>query len=443
MSEYQVTARKWRPQNFDQVIGQEHVTTALANAVVSGRVPHAYLFSGPRGVGKTSTARILAKVLNCVQSPNVCGECSACKEIASGQAIDVQEIDGASNRGIEHIRNIKENATYAPLSMKYKIFIIDEVHMLTKEASNALLKVLEEPPAHLIFMLATTEANKILPTIRSRCQHYLLKRIPLATIVARLTEISDAEGITYEPTALEEIARAGDGSMRDSQTIFDQACLYMSGNLTLTGVREILGLPESHYFFSVFEAFTTQDIVKLLEILSEYLSEVGDGLSFAENLVRFIRKGMLVQKLPEGHELIECGSEEYTRLKEIFSVYSPKDMLNLIDLGLSLCESLRREGSERFWIEGTLFKMMDVKNRLSPAELRVEFQKVLSGASVPQQTTRAPQASAPPIAPVTTMPTTPPNPPKQDTPTSPLPAPPADSGEEPIVNVVKNLFEIN
>ncbi|MGL5253652.1 MAG: DNA polymerase III subunit gamma/tau [Brevinema sp.] len=436
MSEYQVTARKWRPQNFDQVIGQEHVTTALANAVTSGRVPHAYLFSGPRGVGKTSTARILAKVLNCVQSPNVCGECSACKEIASGQAIDVQEIDGASNRGIEHIRNIKENATYAPLSMKYKIFIIDEVHMLTKEASNALLKVLEEPPSHLIFMLATTEANKILPTIRSRCQHYLLKRIPLTTIVARLAEISAAEGIVYEPAALEEIARAGDGSMRDSQTIFDQACLYMSGNLTLTGVREILGLPESHYFFSIFEAFSNQDIIKLLEIISEYLSEVGDGQSFAENLLRFIRKGMLVQKLPVEHELIECGSEEYSRLQTTFSEYSTKDMLNLIDLGLSLCDSLRHEGSERFWIEGTVFKMMDVKNRLSPAELRAEFQKVLNGAALPQpiapKTVQAPvTASSPPPLPSS---------PKIEAQPSPSSS---NAEEEPIVNVVKNLFEIN
>lgn len=445
MSEYQVTARKWRPQKFDQVIGQEHVTTALANAISSGRVPHAYLFSGPRGVGKTSTARILAKVLNCAQSPNICGECSACKEIASGQAIDVQEIDGASNRGIEHIRNIKENASYAPLSMKYKIFIIDEVHMLTKEASNALLKVLEEPPAHLIFMLATTEANKVLPTIRSRCQHYLLKRIPIATITSRLAEIADAEGFAYEVPALEEIARAGDGSMRDSQTIFDQAALYAQGKITLSAVREILGLPEDHYFDALFSAFTDQDIVKVLETLSAYLSEAGDGMNFAENLVKYVRKGMLTQKLPQGHELLECSDAKYQVLKGLFAQYTQKDCFNLINLALELCDTLRHETSERFWIESALFKMLDVKNRLSPAELRQEFQKVLSSPPVrPAQARQpAPPAAQPEVQPlqVEPVPQPPaPEPSQNPRPVSP-PKKPENPGDTPMAAAIKNLFE--
>lgn len=439
MSEYQVTARKWRPQKFDQVIGQEHVTTALANAISSGRVPHAYLFSGPRGVGKTSTARILAKVLNCAQSPEVCGECSACKEIASGQAIDVQEIDGASNRGIEHIRNIKENASYAPLSMKYKIFIIDEVHMLTKEASNALLKVLEEPPAHLIFMLATTEANKVLPTIRSRCQHYLLKRIPIATITSRLAEIAAAEGFTYEIPALEEIARAGDGSMRDSQTIFDQAALYAQGKITLAAVREILGLPEDHYFDALFTAFGGQDIVKVLETLSAYLSEAGDGMSFAENLVKYVRKGMLAQKLPQGHELLECSAAKYEVLKGLFAQYTQKDCFNLINLALELCDTLRHETSERFWIESTLFKMMDVKNRLSPAELRQEFQKVLSSPSArPSQARQPAPLVQQPVEAAVQAPASEPTP--SPRPVSP-PQKPENPGDTPMAAAIKNLFE--
>jgi len=375
MANYQVTARKWRPQDFNQVIGQEHVTTALINAVNSGKIPHAYLFSGPRGVGKTSTARILSKILNCVNSPSICGKCTACQEITNGQALDVREIDGASNRGIEQIREIRDNVIYTPLSLKYKIFIIDEVHMLTKEASNALLKVLEEPPSHILFMLATTEPNKVLATIRSRCQHYLLKRIPIATIILKLKEILDDEQYQYEIEALEEIARAGDGSMRDSQTILDQVILYSQGNLTLMAVCEVLGLPEEIHFENILIALETQNIISILEQLDIYLSMVGDGFSFAQNFTKFLRKGLLIKSLPANHNLLDMSEDKYDHYNQLYSNFTDKNVITLLNLCLDLCDILRKETTERFWIESTLFKMFDFKNRISYSEMKQEILK--------------------------------------------------------------------
>ena len=391
MTNYQVTARKWRPQDFSQVVGQEHVTTALTNAINSGKVPHAYLFSGPRGVGKTSTARILSKLLNCIHSPNICGECAACKEITLGQSLDVREIDGASNRGIEQIREIRDNAIYTPLSLKYKIFIIDEVHMLTKEASNALLKILEEPPSHVIFMLATTESNKVLPTIRSRCQHYLLKRISLEILMERLAFILDNEGYTYEREALEEIANAGDGSMRDAQTILDQVILYSQGNLTLTATREVLGVPDTIYFEKIVQALITQDIVTILEQANVYLMEVGDGMSFAENFTKFLRKALLVKKLPPNHALLDLSQEKYDILVGVLGDLEESQVLTLLNLSLDLCDTLKKETSERFWIESTLFKMFDYKNRISLSELRQEIFKVIGRGGGAQRPTASAQ----------------------------------------------------
>lgn len=377
MSNYQVTARKWRPQDFSQLVGQEHVTTALTNAINSGKIPHAYLFSGPRGVGKTSSARILAKMLTCVESPNICGQCTACQEISTGQSLDVREIDGASNRGIEQIREIRDNVAYTPLSLKYKIFIIDEVHMLTKEASNALLKVLEEPPEHVIFMLATTEANKVLPTIRSRCQHYLLKRIPLDTLIERLGLILQAEGHAFEKEALEEIAQAGDGSMRDSQTILDQVILYSQGNLTLSATREVLGIPDNSYFETIIKALIEQNIIIILEQIHYYLMEAGDGISFAENLTKFLRKALLVKNLPANHPLLELSTEKYDTINNLLSELNEQDILTLLNISLELCETLRIEKAERFWIESALFKMLDYKNRITLSDLRQEIFKLL------------------------------------------------------------------
>src|SRR5512147_734901 len=240
---YQVLARKWRPQVFDDVVGQGHITRTLQNAITSGRLSHAFLFSGPRGVGKTTTARILAKALNCAEgpTPTPCGKCDSCIETAAGTSVDVIEIDGASNRGIEHIRELRETVRYAPVGGKYKVYVIDEVHMLTNEAFNALLKTLEEPPPHVLFIFATTEPQKIPATIHSRCQRYGFKRIALAEIVLKLKEIAGKEGIVVSDMGLGMIARAAEGSMRDSHSLLDQAVSYSGMEIGDEDLQATLG----------------------------------------------------------------------------------------------------------------------------------------------------------------------------------------------------------
>ncbi len=255
--EYLVLARKFRPQYFEEVVGQEHVVKTLKNAISQGRVAHAFLFAGPRGIGKTSVARILAKSLNCEKgpTPTPCGECANCKEITDGRSLDVREIDGASNRGIDEIRELRENVKFAPAASKYKVYIIDEVHMLTREAFNALLKTLEEPPAHVIFIFATTESHKVPATIMSRCQCYDFRRISLKEIIANLGKIAAAEGIQVSKSALGWIAEAGDGSMRDAQSVFDQVISYAGKEIKDADVEENLGLKDRKYLFALSAAW--------------------------------------------------------------------------------------------------------------------------------------------------------------------------------------------
>ncbi|MGE5855121.1 MAG: DNA polymerase III subunit gamma/tau, partial [Syntrophaceae bacterium] len=232
--EYLVLARKWRPQVFEDVVGQDHVITTLRNAIRLGRVAHAFIFSGPRGVGKTSVARILAKALNCEKGPSEipCNACANCREITEGSSMDVREIDGASNRGIDEIRELRENVKFSPSSSRYKIYIIDEVHMLTKEAFNALLKTLEEPPEHVMFIFATTEVHKVPATILSRCQRFDFRRISIEEIMTRLRYIAGEEKVTIDEDALMVIAKKGDGSLRDSQSIFDQVRSFCGNTIT-------------------------------------------------------------------------------------------------------------------------------------------------------------------------------------------------------------------
>ena len=236
---YVVIARRWRPQQFDEIIGQEHVSKTLSNAIANERIAHSYIFTGPRGVGKTTTARILAKALNCEKGPTAtpCNDCASCKSITLGNSLDVLEIDGASNRGIDEIRNLRENIRYTPTQGKYKIYIIDEVHMLTKEAFNALLKTLEEPPEHALFIFATTEIHKVPATILSRCQRFDFRRIPLKTIMEHLQNICTQDKIDIEEEALLQIAKKADGSMRDSQSILDQIISYSGQRVTFDDVR--------------------------------------------------------------------------------------------------------------------------------------------------------------------------------------------------------------
>lgn len=254
MSEqYQVTARKWRPQRFDEVIGQDHVTRTLKNAIREGRLAHGYLFTGQRGCGKTTVARLLAKAINC---PNAaengyepCNKCDTCIAITSGASMDVAEIDGASNNGVDDVREMRENVKYPPLQGKYRVVIIDEVHMLTSNAFNALLKTLEEPPSHLVFIFATTEVQKVLPTILSRTQRYDFRRMQIDEIVKSLRHIAESDGISADDDSLLLIAKKADGSMRDSQSIFDQAVAFSGGKLEASTLREALNFDRRRFLF--------------------------------------------------------------------------------------------------------------------------------------------------------------------------------------------------
>src|SRR5215813_14949677 len=253
---YLVLARKWRPQTFAEVVGQEHVTRTLRNALSSGRVAHAFLFTGPRGVGKTTTARLLAKALNCEHgpTPDPCNVCSNCLEITAGSAIDVLEIDGASHTGVDHIRDLTEGVQYRPAKSRFRIIIIDEVHMLSNAAFNALLKTLEEPPPHVKFIFATTEAHKVLPTILSRCQRYDFKRIPLRELIERLREILQHEGLAVDDVGLALLAREADGSLRDAQSLLDQVIAWSGSQVTEQAVREALGVADRQALFRVVDA---------------------------------------------------------------------------------------------------------------------------------------------------------------------------------------------
>ncbi|OGP89207.1 MAG: DNA polymerase III, subunit gamma and tau [Deltaproteobacteria bacterium RBG_19FT_COMBO_43_11] len=316
--EYLVLARKFRPQSFEDVAGQEHVVKTLRNAISQGRVAHAFLFSGPRGVGKTSVARILAKSLNCEKGPIAipCNVCSNCREITDGRSLDVREIDGASNRGIDEIRELRENVKFAPAAAKYKIYIIDEVHMLTREAFNALLKTLEEPPSHVIFIFATTESHKVPATILSRCQCYDFRRISLKEIMTNLQGVATAEEIKISPAALSWIAEAGDGSMRDAQSIFDQVISYAGMNIKDADVEENLGLTDRKYLFDLSAAIIKRDAGACLTILEEaYLAGI-DMKHFYQMLIKHFRNLLLVKIAGEGSSSFDIAPEQIEKLKK-------------------------------------------------------------------------------------------------------------------------------
>jgi len=270
---YLVLARKWRPQLFEEVVGQQHITQTLQNAISQKRVAHAFLFTGARGVGKTSTARILAKALNCEKGPqiNPCDQCTNCQEVTHGNSMDVIEIDGASNRGIDEIRELKENVRYTPAKSRYKIYIIDEVHMLTKEAFNALLKTLEEPPPHIIFIFATTEPHKIPATILSRCQRYDFKRIPFREVIGSLKRIVEEEKIQISQRGLLSIAQESEGSLRDAQSLLDQVIAYAGKNIRDEDIAEVLGLIDRKILNDTIEAIANRDVERCMEVIEDCL----------------------------------------------------------------------------------------------------------------------------------------------------------------------------
>ncbi len=357
---YQVIARKYRPQGFDELIGQEHVQKTLANAIQSGRIAHGYIFSGQRGTGKTTVARILARCLNCIQGPTAtpCGVCSACVEISAGNSVDVIEIDAASNRGINEIREIRENVRYRPARDRYKVFIVDEAHQITKEAFNALLKTLEEPPEWVVFILCTTEANEIPNTIASRCQHFTFRSVDFLEIMNRMKFIATGEGIEASDEVLSVLAQAGEGSVRDSLSAMDQAIACCGKTLRVEDVRGLLGLFDSEVLLAVANAIQQRDSARMLSIVED-LERNGQSLQhFARELSRYWRNLLVAKISGQSTRLIAASDPEQKALLETAAAFSEEDLTRYLHLTLELYKSLQTSLQPRLHLELGLVKLV-------------------------------------------------------------------------------------
>jgi len=391
---YVVIARKWRPSTFDNVLAQKHVTQTLKNAISSGRIAHAYLFSGPRGVGKTTTARILAKALNCEKgpTPEPCGECTRCREIADGRSLDVLEIDGASNRGIDEIRDLRESVNYAPSESRYKIYIIDEVHMLTTEAFNALLKTLEEPPKHVIFIFATTAPRKVPPTILSRCQRFDFRRIPTEDIVRNLREIAEREGSEADDDALLAIAKRADGALRDAQSILDQVLAFGGGKVDLETVKALTGIIDREIFFDLTDAIIRKDPKGALEIVGHFVDEGGDVEEFVSGLLEHLRN-ILLARVKGGADSIEGPGEEKRRYEEVASSFQEEDLLRMINIVSELGINIGRSVYPRFHLETAVVKLARLESSVLLSEILERLRGLggsVSGAGEPPAESRPP-----------------------------------------------------
>ncbi|MCK9282195.1 MAG: DNA polymerase III subunit gamma/tau [Melioribacteraceae bacterium] len=359
---YLVTARKWRPQNFSDVIGQEHITKTLINSIKNGKVAHAYIFAGPRGVGKTTTARILAKSLNCMNPKDAepCNECEMCLSFSNSQSLDVIEIDGASNRRIEEIRTLRDSVKYAPTKGKFKVYIIDEVHMLTTESFNALLKTLEEPPEHTIFIFATTDVHKVPLTILSRCQRFDFRRIELAATKSTLQKIADAEGIVIDDIALSLIAKKADGALRDAQTLFDQAIAF-SGNQVDSGVVSMmLNLIDDELYFDISDSILNKNFNAAFEITRKLYENGWNFLDFMNGLVEHFRNIMTVV-LRNDSQLIETADIYKEKYLTYSSSFSEGDLIRILNFLNKSQYELKSAPNQKLKVEITLAQLIGLE----------------------------------------------------------------------------------
>lgn len=424
---YQVIARKYRPQVFEEVVGQRLITDTLKNAILTERVAHGYIFSGARGVGKTTTARVLAKALNCAQGPTVtpCGECPSCQEIAAGNSIDVLEIDAASNRGIDEIRELRENVRYLPARDRYKIFIIDEAHMLTTEAFNALLKTLEEPPPRSLFILATTEPHKLPSTIQSRCQHFSFRLLDYQEILSRLQWVCAQEHIKADEGALSAVTQAAEGSMRDGLSLLDQVIASCGNQLEETRVRQVLGVVPTQLLNNMVEAIHAGDARRVLELLGQLAAEGYELAHFCAELIRAVRNLMVAKSCGAESPLVQVASEERARLAEMANLFGEEDLARFFNLLLRTESEMRYSLQPRFHLELGLMKLVHARRLASLEALLAQLgqpglaEKTMGAApknlgpgpvrslplktqaaAPPQENVKSPVAPAPPSTPV-------------------------------------------
>jgi DNA polymerase III subunit gamma/tau len=392
---YEVFARKYRPQTFDNLVGQEHVSQTLKNAVAQNRLAHAYLFVGPRGIGKTSTARILAKALNCVKGPTVtpCGVCDNCREIAAGNSLDVIEIDGASNNSVEDVRELRDNVRYAPAKGRYKIYLIDEVHMLSSAAFNALLKTLEEPPSHVKFIFATTEPQKVLPTILSRCQRFDLHRIPANLIAKHLQFIAGKEKITLEPKAAHAIARGAEGGLRDAESMLDQLVAFCGDPITEADVLKVFGFTGQQTVASLTEKILRSATADAVQLLHEQCEAGKDMMRLMADLISYLRDLLVFKVKPETLSE-DVDLELQTSLAAQAELIETDRLLELIDQFAEAEARMKWAPNKKLHFEVALIKAIQSLNQVTLNEVIENLNALRDGKHVSPPTPVAPAVPA-------------------------------------------------